>query len=218
MSAKHEPAMTRSGGTARSLAQLVPKLARAVMGKRGFAEAGLLSDWQAVVGADIAAKALPERLDFPRGERRDGTLHLSVTGAWALALQHLEPQLVERINSYFGYPAVARLKLHQVAMPPQRELRGAPPRGRAAGRRRGRRCGGCDGGPRGRGECACGDRESGPPRRAPALEPRLAAARHAGQEERSVRGTLIHRNLGSAGAGSACGAPRGCPILTISSS
>ena len=85
MSAKHEPAMTRSGGTARSLAQLVPKLARAVMGKRGFAEAGLLSDWQAVVGADIAAKALPERLDFPRGERRDGTLHLSVTGAWALA-------------------------------------------------------------------------------------------------------------------------------------
>ena len=114
--------MTRSGGTARSLAQLVPKLARAVMGKRGFAEAGLLADWQAVVGADIAAKALPERLDFPRGERRDGTLHLSVAGAWALALQHLEPQLVERINSYFGYPAVVRLKLHQVAMPPQHEV------------------------------------------------------------------------------------------------
>jgi hypothetical protein len=129
MSAKHEPAMTRSGGTARSLAQLVPKLARAVMGKRGFAEAGLLSDWQAVVGADIAAKALPERLDFPRGERRDGTLHLSVTGAWALALQHLEPQLVERINSYFGYPAVARLKLHQVATPPQRVLAEPRPAG-----------------------------------------------------------------------------------------
>ena len=114
--------MTRSGGTARNLAQLVPKLARAVMGKRGFAEAGLLTDWQAVVGADIAAKAQPERLDFPRGERREGTLHLSVAGAWALALQHLEPQLVERINSYFGYRAVARLKLHQVALPPTREL------------------------------------------------------------------------------------------------
>jgi hypothetical protein len=114
--------MTRSGGTARSLAQLVPKLARAVMGKRGFAEAGLLADWQAVVGEDIAAKALPERLDFPRGERRDGTLHLSVGGAWALALQHLEPQLVERINSYFGYRAVGRLKLHQVALPPRRQV------------------------------------------------------------------------------------------------
>ena len=39
--------MTRSGGGARSLAQLLPKLTRAVMGKRGFAEAGLLSDWPA---------------------------------------------------------------------------------------------------------------------------------------------------------------------------
>ena len=105
--------MTRSGGGARSLAQLLPKLTRAVMGKRGFAEAGLLADWPAVVGQDIAAKALPERLDFPRGERSEGTLHLRVEGAWALAFQHLEPQLVERINAYFGYRAVSRLKLHQ---------------------------------------------------------------------------------------------------------
>jgi len=127
MSDKDEAASTardgerRSGGGARSLAQLVPKLARATIGKRGFAEAGLLSDWSAVVGHEIAEKALPERLDFPRGERREGTLHLSVAGAWATTLQHLEPQLVERINSYFGYRAVARLKLHQGALPPRRK-------------------------------------------------------------------------------------------------
>ncbi len=104
--------MTRAGGP-RSLASLLPKLARPVIGKRGFAEAGLLADWPAIAGAEIAAYCQPERLDFPRGERMEGTLHLRVAGAWAVALQHLEPQLVERINASLGYRAVARLKLLQ---------------------------------------------------------------------------------------------------------
>jgi len=36
-----------------------------------------------------------------------------VAGTAALELQHSEPQLIERINSYFGHPAVARLRLIQ---------------------------------------------------------------------------------------------------------
>jgi len=131
MTEKPQPDTTRSGAV-RSLAQLVPKLTRRAIGKRGFAEAGLLSEWQAVVGQDIARKALPERLDFPRGKQREGTLHLSVAGAWATALQHLEPQLLERINSYFGYQAVARIKLHQTALPSSREEQRSPLRAEPA--------------------------------------------------------------------------------------
>ena len=101
----------------RSLASLVPKLARAVAGKHGFAESGLIADWPAVAGAEIAAHSVPERLDFARGERIDGTLHLRVEGAWALALQHLEPQLIERINGSLGYRAVGRIRLHQGPLP-----------------------------------------------------------------------------------------------------
>lgn len=113
MAAREKRSVTRSGGGPRSLALLVPRLARAAIGKHGFSEAGLLADWAAVAGEEIAAHAQPERLEFPRGERIEGTLHLRVEGAWALALQHLEPQLVERINASLGYRAVARLKLHR---------------------------------------------------------------------------------------------------------
>ena len=36
-------------------------------------------------------------------------------GAIALELQHLEPQIVERINGFFGYRAVAKIKLIHAA-------------------------------------------------------------------------------------------------------
>jgi hypothetical protein len=109
--------MSRWGGGPRSLASLVPKLTRAAAGRHGFAEAGLVTDWAAIAGAEIASHCVPERLDFSRGSRMDGTLHLRVEGTWALAIQHLEPQLVERINASLGYRIVARLRLHQGPLP-----------------------------------------------------------------------------------------------------
>jgi hypothetical protein len=52
-----------------------------------------------------------------------------VSGALALELQHLEPQVLERINGYFGYRAVGRLKIYQgpVPGPPTPHPPPAPP-------------------------------------------------------------------------------------------
>jgi hypothetical protein len=60
---------------------------------------------------------VPMRLAFPPGERSAGTLHLRVQGSLALELQHLEPVVLERINSYFGYRAVVRLRIQQGPVP-----------------------------------------------------------------------------------------------------
>ena len=59
----------------------------------------------------FSVKAFSEKLAFPKGKRIDGVLHVRVVGGAATELQHLEPQVVERINAYFGYAAVGRLKL-----------------------------------------------------------------------------------------------------------
>ncbi|MGH7090526.1 MAG: DUF721 domain-containing protein, partial [Stellaceae bacterium] len=82
-----------------------------------FAVAQLVTEWAAIVGPDWAEKMAPERLSFPPGERRDGTLHLRVAPALALEVQHRAPLLLERINGFFGYGAVARLKLVQGPLP-----------------------------------------------------------------------------------------------------
>ena len=88
--------------------------------KRGSFEARVLSDWHDIVGDDLASQCVPLRL--VRGhEGAGGTLHVRVTGPLALELQHLEPQVIERINAYYGYRAVADLRLHQGPIsPPQR--------------------------------------------------------------------------------------------------
>lgn len=110
-----------------SLAATLPRVTRRTLGRHGLAEGGLIADWTAIVGATIAERSLPLRLSFTGGERREGTLHVRVSGALALELQHLEPQILERINGYFGYRAVARLRIHQGPVPVETSARRAPP-------------------------------------------------------------------------------------------
>jgi len=101
----------------RPIAAELPGLVGKPMGRRGFGEGGLIADWAAIVGEEVARHAKPLRLSFPRGERRDGSLVLRVRSAFAVELQHMAPQLRERINGYLGYGAVARLKLEQGRLP-----------------------------------------------------------------------------------------------------
>ena len=94
------------------LGQSVERIATPVMRRRGFAGAAIATHWPEIVGRPLSDHSQPFRIVFPRGERRGGTLHLTVSGAFAPEVAHLSPQIIERINGYFGYGAVDRLELH----------------------------------------------------------------------------------------------------------
>jgi hypothetical protein len=124
--------LERRRGGARALAAEVSRIAGPVLGKRGFAEAQLLAQWADIVGHELADKIAPQKLAFPRGERRDGTLRLRVASGVAPEVQHRAPMILERINAFFGYRAVARLALIH-GLPPASPRRVAqPPRPLAA--------------------------------------------------------------------------------------
>lgn len=95
-----------------TLGQSVNLVTSPALRRRGFAEAAIVTRWDEIVGRPLSDHCRPFRVVFPRGQRLDGTLHLTVTGAFAPEVQHLAPQIVERINTYFGYGAVKRLELH----------------------------------------------------------------------------------------------------------
>lgn len=81
---------------------------------RGFAVSRLLTQWAEVVGADIAAMALPVKI----GYGRDGfgaTLTLLTTGASAPLLQMQLPKIREKVNACYGYNAISRVIVTQTA-------------------------------------------------------------------------------------------------------
>jgi hypothetical protein len=66
----------------------------------------------------------PEKLGYTRQSNREATLRIRVAPGWAPEFQHFEPLIIERVNSFFGYKAVARLQLIQAPVkkntPPKR--------------------------------------------------------------------------------------------------
>ncbi len=105
-------------GSLRALSASLPGVTKRAFARRGLMGADLARQWPAIVGAGLAERCRPRKLRFPRpGEALDGDLTLRVAPAWALEIQHLETLLLERINSFFGYRAVARLILQQGPLP-----------------------------------------------------------------------------------------------------
>ncbi|HVT52926.1 MAG TPA: DciA family protein [Dongiaceae bacterium] len=96
---------------------------RNTLGGRGFAEAGLITEWAAVVGEDIARMSRPLQLAFPRGERKGGVLTIACGGAAAVELQHLKPQILDRVNTHFGYGAVREIRFKQGEAPRRAQRR-----------------------------------------------------------------------------------------------
>ena len=95
------------------LSGLIPGIVGEAFRRRGFTEPALATAWRAIVGEETADRAAPLKIVFPRGSRTGGTLHVRVEGAWATDLQHKAPRIVERLNGFYGYAAIARLALHQ---------------------------------------------------------------------------------------------------------
>ncbi len=113
-----KPSEKRRSGGPKALAVSLSEVTRKALRHRSLAERGLIVDWASIVGAETAALCHPVKLSFTRRDRRmDGVLALRVRPGQATRLLHMEPLLLERINGYFGYRAVARLRLQQGPLP-----------------------------------------------------------------------------------------------------
>lgn len=101
------------GGEARRVADLVPAVGDMAFRKFGFVQSSIITRWPEIVGPKLARVTSPESLRFPQGKKADGTLAISVGGAHAPLVQHVIPDIIVRVNRFFGYGAVARVRLTQ---------------------------------------------------------------------------------------------------------
>ncbi len=101
------------------------EITKAAFARYGFAQADMVANWEAIVGSDLAAVSAPERIRWPRGsgeqaQKQGGTLVIRAAPGRALELQYEASRIIARINSFFGYGALAGIKVIQTQELPPR--------------------------------------------------------------------------------------------------
>jgi hypothetical protein len=113
---------------ARPVSDMLPAIGGAAFRRFGFVQSSIVSRWKEIVGDRYAGVSSPESIRFPPGRRSEGVLTLVVEGAHGPIMQHVAPVIVERVNRFFGYSAVARVAFKQgVVQLAKAKARAAPP-------------------------------------------------------------------------------------------
>lgn len=112
-------------GRARAAGDLVGDVGGVAFKRFGFIQSAIVSRWSEIVGERYGRVSLPESIRFPAGRKSSGALTLLVEGAHAPLIQHLAPLIIERVNRFFGYPAIDRIVFRQgkPPAPPERLVR-----------------------------------------------------------------------------------------------
>jgi hypothetical protein len=93
-------------------------LTRAAFARHGFAHGEISARWTEIAGEALGRCSAPERINWPRGtgenaQKRGGTLVIRAAAGRALELQYEIPQIIERVNRFFGHGAIAAVKIAQ---------------------------------------------------------------------------------------------------------
>ncbi|MCA3254193.1 MAG: DUF721 domain-containing protein [Alphaproteobacteria bacterium] len=117
VSESEQPTKGERARRVRALGDIMPGVGRAAFRRFGFVQSAIVARWPEIVGDAYARHSAPDALKFPAGKRSGGTLHIVCAGPFATTLQHVEPQIIERVNRFFGYAAVARIALKHGELP-----------------------------------------------------------------------------------------------------
>ena len=103
---------------------------------RGFANMEIIARWNEIVGPQFAGRTRALQMKWPpRGTKSDpdaaregAVLVMAAAGGCAIELQHMTPQIIERINATLGWRCVTGLQLRQqpVAQKPGRPTQRPP--------------------------------------------------------------------------------------------
>ena len=112
---------------AKTVGHFMAEVTRPVFEKFGFQRAALLTDWESIIGEPLCHFTAPEQIKWPQrrdaavdaeqaGQKSGATLVIRVEGPAALEVQHQAPQIIERINGYFGFRAVGDIRILQAPL------------------------------------------------------------------------------------------------------
>ena len=103
---------------------LVFKTTNKAFKKRGFSQHEIVTKWSHIVGETIAKNTKPKNVSFPKKffDKEGATLVIHSNPGFALELQHIQTQVLERINIFFGFRLFEKIQIVQIPIKQERTV------------------------------------------------------------------------------------------------
>lgn len=104
-----------------------------VLRKRTGMSIALVQSWEEIVGARLAAKSRPEKIQWRKRPDDDSpyepaTLVIACDGLAALHIQHETTEIIARANAFLGFGAIGKVRIVQKPVLPTGPAKRQPPR------------------------------------------------------------------------------------------
>jgi len=97
----------------RPFGNTLPRGLKGILKKNGYNYSEIISKWSLLVGKDIANYAYPKSIKMKKGNS-NGTLILAVNRGDEINVEYSKKEIIQKINSYFGYKLIDEIKLKTI--------------------------------------------------------------------------------------------------------
>ncbi len=94
----------------RSFGNSLPRSVKGILKKNGYNYSEIISKWNSLVGKDISKSCFPRSIKMSR-ENKNGTLILYVERGNEIIAEYSKKEIMNKINSYFGYKLIDQIRL-----------------------------------------------------------------------------------------------------------
>ena len=94
----------------RSFGNTLPRSVKSILRKNGYNYSEIINKWNFLVGKDISNSCFPQSIKMSR-ENKNGTLILSVERGNEIIAEYSKEEIINKINSYFGYKLIDQIRL-----------------------------------------------------------------------------------------------------------
>ena len=94
----------------RPFGNTLPKGVKGILKKNGYNYSEIINKWNMLVGKDISRYAYPKSIKMIKGDI-NGTLVLFVERGNEINIEYSKEEIINKINSYFGYKLINEIKL-----------------------------------------------------------------------------------------------------------
>ena len=97
----------------RPFGNTLPRGIKGILKKNGYNYSEIISKWNILVGKDISSCSFPKSIKM---KNRDscGTLVLAINRGDEINVEYSKEQIINKINSYFGYKLIDEIKLQVI--------------------------------------------------------------------------------------------------------